>query len=76
MEGTKDMTMDSEGERKEEIEKLRRREAELIERIERLKTSMSRTSEIGTLVFKNNLMKEAQDELRRVQEKLSGFLGE
>jgi cell division protein FtsB len=65
--------MAGDGERKDELEKLRRREAELIERIERLKTSMSRTSEIGTLVFKNNLMKEAQYELRRVQEKLSVF---
>jgi hypothetical protein len=73
MEGTKDGPMESDSERNEELGKLRRREAELIERIERLKTSMSRTSEISTLVFKNNLMKEAQDELRRVQEKLSEF---
>jgi len=58
--------------RREEIEKLRKREAELLERIERLRTSIDQTGEISTLVFKNNLLKEAQDELRRVQEKLTG----
>lgn len=61
--------------RNEETERLRRREAALVERIERLRTSMSQTSEIDTLVFKNKLMKEAQDELRRVQEKLDGDTG-
>ncbi len=59
--------------RDDELDRLRHRETELIERIERLKTSMDHTSEIDTLVFKNKLMKEAQEELRRVQDKLSGI---
>jgi cell division protein FtsB len=67
--------MDDDAARKEENERLRRREAELVERIERLRTSMSQTSEIDTLVFKTKLMKEAQDELRRVQEKLDSGAG-
>jgi len=58
--------------RNDDFERLRKREAELLARIERLKTSMNQTGEIGTLVFKNNLLKEAQEELRRVQDKLSG----
>jgi hypothetical protein len=72
MDGETDCSMDMDAARRDEIERLRKREAELLERIERLKTSMSQTGEIGTLVFKNNLLKEAQDELRRVQDKLSG----
>lgn len=64
--------MDEETAKKDEFEKLRRREEELLARIEKLKTSMSQTSEIDTLVFKNGLMKQAQEELRRVQEKLTG----
>jgi cell division protein FtsB len=64
--------MDIDAARKDETEKLRRRETELVERIERLKTSMNQTGDIGTLVFKNKLMKQAQDELRRIQDKLSG----
>lgn len=54
----------------DDIIRLRRREAELIERIERMKKSMNETKEIDTLVFQNNLMKEAKEELRRIQEKL------
>jgi hypothetical protein len=68
--------MDNDAARRDELDRLHRREAELLERIERLKASMDHTSEIGTLVFKNNLMKEAQDELRRVQDKLSGVAEE
>lgn len=64
--------MDNDDARWDDLDKLRRREKELLERIERLKTSMNRTGEIDTLVFKNKLMKEAQDELRRVQDQLSG----
>jgi len=69
--GTDD-PMDNDAARRDEIEKLRKREAELLERIERLRTSIDQTGDIATLVFKNNLLKEAQDELRRVQEKLTG----
>ena len=56
----------------DDLERLRRREADLLARIERLKDSMNRTGEIDTLVFKNKLLKEAQEELRRVQDRLSG----
>ncbi len=51
---------------------LRRREAELLKRIERLKKSMHETSELDTLSLKSKLYKEARAELRRIQEKLSG----
>jgi len=64
--------VDNDAPRNDETERLRRRESELLARIEKLKTSMAQTSEIATLVFKNSLLKEAQDELRRVQEKLTG----
>ena len=64
--------MDTDAARREEIEKLRKREAEIMARIERLRASINQTGEIGTLVFKNNLLQQAQDELRRVQEKLTG----
>jgi hypothetical protein len=64
--------MDNDAPRNDETARLRRREEELLARIEKLKTSMSQTSEIDTLVFKNGLMKQAQEELRRVQEKLTG----
>jgi hypothetical protein len=57
----------------EENARLRRREAEILVRIERLKTSMSETQEIDTLAFKANLFKEARAELRRVQDKLAGL---
>jgi hypothetical protein len=64
--------MDNDAPRNDETERLQRREFELLARIEKLKTSMDKTSEIETLVFKNSLLKEAQEELRRVQEKLTG----
>jgi hypothetical protein len=64
--------MDNDATRNDETERLRRREEELLARIEMLKESMSQTSEMDTLVFKNTLMKQAQEELRRVQEKLTG----
>ncbi len=57
----------------EEIARLRRREAEIITRLERLKSTMSETKAIDTLAFKAKLFKEAQDELRRVQDKLAGL---
>jgi hypothetical protein len=55
----------------EEIRRLRRREAEILERLERLKRTMSETKALDTLAFKSKLFKEAQDELRRVQDKLA-----
>jgi len=57
----------------EERRKLRRREAELIQRIEILKKAMSETKELDTLALKGKMFKEVQDELRRVQAKLSGI---
>ncbi len=51
---------------------LRRREAELLKRIERLKKSMNETTELDTLALKSKLYREARAELRRVQERISG----
>lgn len=58
---------------KEEIARLRRREAEILARIDRLKSTMNKTKALDTLAFKAKLFKEAQDELRRVQDKLAGI---
>ena len=57
----------------EEIARLKRREAEIQARIERLKSTMNETKAIDTIAFKAKLFKEAQDELRRVQDKLAGL---
>ncbi|MCX6572235.1 MAG: hypothetical protein NT006_12600 [Candidatus Aminicenantes bacterium] len=58
---------------KEEIARLLRREAEILTRIDRLKSTMNETKALDTLAFKAKLFKEAQDELRRVQDKLAGL---
>jgi len=55
-----------------EIHRLRRREAELLARIERMKQRMNETKDLDTLAFKSKLYKEAQDELRRIHDKLAG----
>jgi hypothetical protein len=52
--------------------RLKRREAELLQKIDRLRKAMNETRELNTLAFKSKLLKEAQEELNRVQEKLSG----
>lgn len=52
---------------------LKRREAEILVRIERLKRTMNETKALDTLAFKSKLFQEAQDELRRVQDKLAGL---
>jgi hypothetical protein len=57
----------------EDKARLRRREAAILARIERLKSTMSETKAIDTLAFKSKLYKEAQDELRRIQDKLAGL---
>jgi len=57
----------------EERKKLRRREAELLQRLERLKKAMNETKELDTLALKGKMFKEVQDELRRVQHKLAGL---
>lgn len=56
----------------EDKARLRKREAEILIRIERLKSTMSETKAIDTLAFKSKLYREAQDELHRVQDKLAG----
>jgi len=61
---------------REEAAQLRRREAEIQARIDRLKRSMNETKALDTLAFKSKLFKEAQDELRRVQDKLAGLAGD
>jgi hypothetical protein len=57
----------------EEIARLRRREAEILVRIDRLRRTMSETKALDTLAFKSKLFKEAQEELRHVQDKLAGL---
>lgn len=52
---------------------LRRREAEILARIERLKRTMNETKAIDTLAFKSKLYNEALDELHRIQDKLAGL---
>lgn len=59
----------------EEIARLRRRETEILARLDLLKRTMSETKALDTLAFKAKLFKEAQEELRHVQDKLAG-LGE
>ncbi len=56
----------------EDLTRLRRREAELLARIERMKKTMNETQELDTLARQAKLFKEAQEELRRVQEQLAG----
>ena len=55
-----------------EIHRLKRREAELLARIEKLRQRMNETKEADTIAFKSKLYRDAQDELRRVQDKLAG----
>jgi hypothetical protein len=55
----------------DEIARLRRRETELLNRIERMKKTMNETGDLSTLARQAVLFKEAQDELRRIQEKLA-----
>lgn len=60
----------------EETALLFRREADILARIDRLKRTMNETKALDTLAFKAKLLKEAQDELRRVQDKLAGLSDE
>lgn len=57
----------------EDVARLRKREAEILARVDRLKRTMSETKAIDTIAFKAKLLREAQDELRRVQDKLAGL---
>jgi hypothetical protein len=55
-----------------DIARLKRREAELLKRVEKLKQRMNETKEMDTLAAKAKLLREVQDELKRVHEKLAG----
>jgi hypothetical protein len=57
----------------EDVARLKKREAEILARVDRLKRTMSETKAIDTIAFKAKLLREAQDELRRVQDKLAGL---
>jgi hypothetical protein len=57
----------------EEIARLRRREADILARLDLLKRTMSETKALDTLAFKAKLFKEAQEQLRHVQDKLAGL---
>ena len=56
-----------------EAERALQREAEILVRIDRLKRTMNETKAIDTIAFKAKLLREAQDELYRVQDKLAGL---
>ncbi len=56
-----------------EIAQLRRRETAILARLDLLKRTMSETKALDTLAFKSKLFKEAQEELRHVQDKLAGL---
>jgi cell division protein FtsB len=57
----------------DEIARLKRREAEILARVERLKSTLNETKALDTVAFKAKLLKEARAELRRVQDKLVGL---
>lgn len=57
----------------EETARLKRREAGILARLERLRSTMNETKALDTIAFKAKLFKEAQAELRRVQDKLAGL---
>ncbi len=61
--------MDENPER-DDLARLKKREEELINRLERMKRTMNETGELDTLARQAKLFSEAQEELRRVQDKL------
>jgi hypothetical protein len=65
--------MDKEPLTDEDVARLRKREAEILARVDRLKSTMNETKALDTLAFKAKLLREAQDELHRVQDKLAGL---
>ena len=65
--------MDNTDARREELARLHRREAELLNRLERMKKTMNETGELATLARQAALFKEAQEELARVQEELAAL---
>lgn len=54
----------------EYLKQLRRREKELLARIEKMRKTMNETVELGTLGFVSELLEQAKKELSRVQDKL------
>jgi hypothetical protein len=56
---------------KEYLKQMRRREKELLVRIEKMRKAMNETVELKTLGFMSELLEEAKKELVMVQEKLS-----
>jgi uncharacterized protein YydD (DUF2326 family) len=62
--------MDENPER-DDLARLKKREEELLNRIERMKRTMNETGELDTLARQAKLFSEAQEELRRVQDKIA-----
>jgi ferritin len=56
----------------EYLKELRRREKQLLDRIEKMRKTMNETVELKTLGFMSELLEEAKKELNMVQEKLAG----
>ncbi len=55
----------------DDLARLKKREEELLNRLERMKRTMNETGELDTLARQAKLFSEAQEELRRVQDKLA-----
>jgi vacuolar-type H+-ATPase subunit H len=55
---------------REYLKQLRRREKELLARIDKMRKTMDETVELGTLGFMSELLEQAKKELTRIQEKL------
>jgi ferritin len=58
----------------EYLKGLRRREKQLLDRIEKMRKTMNETVELKTLGFMSELLEEAKKELNMVQEKLAGVV--
>jgi vacuolar-type H+-ATPase subunit H len=56
----------------EYLKELRRREKQLLDRIEKMRKTMNETVELKKLGFMSELLEEAKKELNMVQEKLAG----
>lgn len=56
---------------KEYLENLRRKEQNILARIEKMRKTMNETVELKTLGFMTELLEEAKKELEMIQEKLS-----
>ena len=54
----------------DDLTRLKKREEELLNRLERMKRTMNETGELDTLARQAKLFSEAQEELRRIQDKI------